>query len=287
MRLGIVGAENSHTIAIAKELNIDHLVKGFQVTHVWGETTEYARKAAEAGQIPHIVRKPEDMIGQIDCVMIDHRHGKHHVPAAMPFVKARLPIFMDKPLAVSLRQAGAFLDLCKRKKVPVTTMSAIPLQKGVKDVQRALRPLGTLRVVHLDGPGHYRSPYGGIWFYGIHQVDLMIELLGPNPQAVQMNVNKDCSTAVVNYRDDLTATITFTYPSIKTYSVKAYGAEGDWSGQVVQDANLFERSTKLFTTMFRTGKEPFSRQRMLAPLAVLEAMAQSLKTGRKVKITQV
>ena len=42
MRIGIVGSENSHTIAIAKTLNIEKAVPGFEVTHVWGETVEFA-----------------------------------------------------------------------------------------------------------------------------------------------------------------------------------------------------------------------------------------------------
>ena len=46
MNLGIVGAENSHTVAIARTLNIDKSVRGARVTHVWGETRALARRAA-------------------------------------------------------------------------------------------------------------------------------------------------------------------------------------------------------------------------------------------------
>ena len=61
IRIGIVGAENSHTAAIAKVLNVDRRVPGARVTHVWGETAAYARAAAESGRIPAIVREPEEM----------------------------------------------------------------------------------------------------------------------------------------------------------------------------------------------------------------------------------
>ena len=58
MRIGIIGAENSHTAAIGKTLNVDHEVPGFEVTHVWGETPEFAAKAAAEGAIPNIVADP-------------------------------------------------------------------------------------------------------------------------------------------------------------------------------------------------------------------------------------
>ncbi len=44
MKIGIIGAENSHTAAIAKTINVEKLVKGFSVDYVWGETEEYAKK---------------------------------------------------------------------------------------------------------------------------------------------------------------------------------------------------------------------------------------------------
>ena len=46
MKIGIVGAENSHTVAIAKVLNVENRLRGYKVTHVWGETAELARQAA-------------------------------------------------------------------------------------------------------------------------------------------------------------------------------------------------------------------------------------------------
>src|SRR5665648_412210 len=52
IRIGIIGAENSHTVIYGKMFNIDKKFPGVEVTHLWGETDEFARKAAEAGKIP-------------------------------------------------------------------------------------------------------------------------------------------------------------------------------------------------------------------------------------------
>jgi hypothetical protein len=48
LNIGIVGAENSHTAAIAKVINVEKRVRGVRVTHVWGETKAFAEKAAAA-----------------------------------------------------------------------------------------------------------------------------------------------------------------------------------------------------------------------------------------------
>ena len=46
IRIGIVGAENSHSVAISKTLNIAKRVPGFRVVAIWGETDKFARDAA-------------------------------------------------------------------------------------------------------------------------------------------------------------------------------------------------------------------------------------------------
>ena len=62
INIGIVGGENSHTVAIAKTLNIEMRVPGFRVVSVWGESRTYARDAQERGQIPEIVSDPSDTV---------------------------------------------------------------------------------------------------------------------------------------------------------------------------------------------------------------------------------
>lgn len=97
MIIGIIGAENSHTIGYGKMFNTDKRFPGMEVKYVWGETEEFARNASEKGNIPNIVADPGEMMGKIDALIVDHRHAKYHLEAAAPFVKAGIPTFIDKP----------------------------------------------------------------------------------------------------------------------------------------------------------------------------------------------
>ena len=285
-KLGIIGAENSHTAAIAKELNITLDFPEFRVTHVWGETAEFAKKAAEAGQIPNIVATPEEMLGAVDYIMADHRDGKYHVAAVTPFVKAGVPVFVDKPISTSLAEARQFLRLRRRLKVPVMTMSSVPHQACVTGIKQRLQEIGPLRSLHLSGPGDPDSPYSGVFFYGIHQVDLMVELLGVEPLSVATQRNGKAFTAVVSYAGDLNVTISMP-GGVKDFTVSAVGSNGLLQQPIVNDANPYRVTAGIFTRMFETGVEPFEDRRMLAPIAVLEAMQKSLKTGRPRKIAKV
>ncbi len=60
MRIGIIGTENSHAAAI----NVEKKVKGFSVDYVWGEAEEFTKKTVAAGQIPHVVETPREMLAR-------------------------------------------------------------------------------------------------------------------------------------------------------------------------------------------------------------------------------
>ena len=79
LRIGIIGAENSHTIGFGKMFNIDKKFPEVSLTHVWGETDTFAQKAAEGGHIPNIVKDPSEMLGKIDALIVDHRQINHFV----------------------------------------------------------------------------------------------------------------------------------------------------------------------------------------------------------------
>jgi uncharacterized OB-fold protein len=56
IRIGIIGAENSHTIGFGKMFNTDKKFPGMEVKYVWGETDEFAKIAMEKGNIPNQVK---------------------------------------------------------------------------------------------------------------------------------------------------------------------------------------------------------------------------------------
>lgn len=283
-RIGIIGAENSHAAAIAKEINLERSPAGFAVTHIWGETEAFAEKTAEAGAIPTIVRDPAEMLGKVDGVMVDHRDGKYHLAAARPFVEAGLPVFIDKPLSTSLDEARRFLQWRRERRVPVTTMSAIPHQACIRGIRDQLAAIGTVKGVNLNGPGDSNSEYGGLFFYGIHQADLMVALFGVAPESVVASEGNGSFVGVVKYPGGLKVTLGMT--GAKTFSVTAVGSAGSFHTPIAMDAHPYAATTALFTGMFRSGIEPFDDDRMLAPIAVLEALRDSAVSGRRVDVAR-
>jgi len=292
MKIGIVGAENSHTAAVARTLNVDKACGSARVVAVWGETRRFAEKAAEEGRIPQIVKRPEEMIGMIDGVMVDHRHPKFHMAAVRPFIEAGIPAFVDKPFSYGVAEGWKLLQLARKKGVPVTSYSALPEQAAFKgDLRKQVRSAGKIMSIFSTGACDLKSKYGGVFFYGIHQVDLILKAFGPGIGAVEViraDRGNPNAVAVMTYRDGgPIVAMECIAAGRQQFAVKAVGDKGAVHFVHQYDPNPYLQGTRKFLRMFRTGKEPHTAAEILEPIAVLEALDKAIRTRKRVRVAKL
>jgi predicted dehydrogenase len=286
MRIGIIGAENSHTIGYGRLFNIDKKFPGMEVQYVWGETEAFARRAVEQGNIPHMVSDPNDMLGRIDALIVDHRHAKYHLDAARPFVKAGIPTFIDKPFCYRVSEGKEFLAMAREAGTPVTSFSSQRQSDATFDMKKQLDNMGDFQHIICLGPADLDSKYGGIFFYGVHIVEPMLYLFGENISRARVSRNGKNASASLAYDDGKLATLIFknlsdgweTFVETKEgiIDLKSRVEESDPSRNYVD-----------MVEMFRTGKEPRSHRSILAGVAVLEALERSAITGDWVDVPDI
>ena len=281
VRIGIIGAENSHTIGYGKLFNIDKRFPGIEVKYVWGETEEFARRAVEKGKIPNRVKDPREMLGKIDALIVDHRHPKYHLPAALPFVEAGIPTFVDKPFCYRVEEGKAFLEKAKEKDTPVTSYSSIAQSNATFDIRDQVKEMHDIEQVVRYGvnrPGMHNK-YGGIFFYGVHTVQPLMYIFGEDIRKVRITKNGDNWTASVAYDNGLLATLVFMkgYYGWKTYVTGKEGVKELVSRVPAADP---PRNDTDMVRMFRTGELPRTYQSILNGVSVLEALEKSVESGK-------
>ncbi|HOX06228.1 MAG TPA: Gfo/Idh/MocA family oxidoreductase [Planctomycetota bacterium] len=287
LRIGIVGAENSHSLAIARTLNVRKAIPGVRVTALWGETDEFARKTAEGGEIPTVVRRPQDMIGAVDAAVVDHRHARFHLPAARAFLRAGLPLFIDKPLCMTVAEGRRFLAEAARRRVPVVSFSVMPLAESFAEFRREVAKSGPLQSLTTSGPSDIHSPYGGVYFYAIHQAEAVVRLLGLEATDALLNPSGSGGTATVWFKGGVVATMNLLPKNCPGFHATAVCDKAVVSRMLPSDPDPYLTGIRSWVGMFR-GKRPlYTAREMLAPIAILEALAKSLRTGRKAKVPRV
>lgn len=286
LRLGIIGAENSHSWSIANLCNNLKKVP-LRVTHIWGETEEFAAKAAERGAIPNIVSDWKKMLGEVDGIMIDHRDGKEHTAPAKYFIQRGLPTFVDKPITCSLSEAKSLFKLAEKSGAPVITFGAKPIQKAFVDFSKMLRKQGGIRAFNTSGPSDLDSKYSGIFFYGIHQVDGVVDVMGEDAEKVSLIRQGDNGVATIFFRDGRLATLNLIKQGGGGFHWRACTDHGIFSLEDKNDEHPYLPSVKLIADLVKNGKVPFTRERMLAPIAILEALQKSLISGKVERVAKL
>lgn len=125
--------------------------------------------------------KPAD----IDGVLIA-TPGSTHVAVALPFVQAGLPVFIEKPLAVSLAQACQLKQVIKEGNL--VQVGHIHLYNpAYLAAKKAANKIGKISLVYFEGmaPGPVRDDMSVWWDWGPHGVSMILDLLGEWPCCVQ------------------------------------------------------------------------------------------------------
>lgn len=162
---------------LSKHCYPDEFIQGARVTHIWTQDPEISKHVAAASKIDHIVQNPEDMIGAVDGILLARDDYQNHSKFAPAFIKAGLPIYIDKPLANTVDDAQNFLDMQKTPE-QIFSCSALRYLKELTPVRKRVQDIQSIRA-------HTPKSWS---LYGIHIIEPVIALLGADHGA-QFTVN--------------------------------------------------------------------------------------------------
>ena len=276
LRIGIIGGSvSAHTFDYGKLFNIDRKFPGVELLYAWADTEEFAKAAMEKAKIPNIVKNPNEMLGKIDALIINHRDGRYHLEPAIPFIKAKIPTFIDKPFCSRVSEGKEFLSLARSSGTPVSSWSTLAQSDKTADLKKQVEAIGQINNIVSFGPVDIESPWGGVFFYGVHSVDPLLYIFGDNTVKVRISRQGRTATASIIFKNGMLATIVF---MTQTYDFRLFAET---------KKGLFELKSNVQETdppkcyadmvdMFRTGKEPRSHESILHSMAVLEALEKSI-----------
>lgn len=247
-------------------------------TKIWGEDREVTERKARQLSIQDVVDSPDDALRDVDAVMVLSRYGEEHYEFGKLVLETGLPLFIDKPLANSLRQACELVALAKNRGVPLMSCSHFRFDPAFVDlpIQRSLR------TGFVGGPrtGPFPEPRSdNPFYYAIHPVEIFHALLGPGIAQVETLRTEDLDNVSVQLLDGRRGMIAL-------LNDKQY----QWRGQVVgervwaslefrvQPAN-YRGLMHLFLRMVRNKEEVIPTAWTLETIATVEAIELSADNG--------
>lgn len=138
---------------------------GMTMTHAWDIDPEAAADFANAFGTVQVVEHFADMVGKVDGVIIaDHDSCQYFYQLARPYLQAGIPVFLNRPFALSMPDAQRLLDLSAATGTPIMTGSTLEFAPDVEQIRQRIAGLGEIEGYAIaNGTSDYST-------HGIHGV---------------------------------------------------------------------------------------------------------------------
>lgn len=247
-------------------------VPGARVTHVWTDDPADAPKVAAASLIPHIVERPEDVVGQVDAVIIATDDGTDHVRRARPFVEAGLPVFIDKPMAVSVPELRQFVQWHREGRVLLSTSGmryAPEMRLGPAQQER----VGDLRWITSFTCKTWER-------YGIHALEAVAPLVGPGFSTVQTHGSPRGDVVHLTHQSGVSLSLGALHDAYGSFgAVHLHGTKGDLPLKLADTYRAFRGQLVAFIDFLRSGERPLPFEETVELMAVIIAGIRSREEG--------
>ena len=292
LRIGIVGLDTSHAIAFTSTLNKGPKkpedapkVAGFRVIAAYPQGSrdiesstkrvpEYTEKVREMGV--EIVDSIDALLPLVDAVLLESNDGKVHLEQLLPILKARKPVFIDKPIAASLADAVRIFDAAKNAGVPL--LSASSLRYGATTQEVRAGSLGKVMSAETFSPVNIEPSHPDLFWYGIHGCESLYTVMGTGCVSVKRTQIEDGRVEVTGTWADGRTGI---FRQENGKERKGYGgsAKGEKSESKIGAYDGYDALLFKVLDMFRTGQSPVSAEETLELYAFMEAADESKRRG--------
>jgi hypothetical protein len=285
LRFGIIGTENSHAVQACKRFNVDKTIPDAQVAVLCpgeGDSFAHCQEIAQGGLVADVVKTPGELLDKIDAVIIMNRHGKYHTPSARLTLSHGIPTFVDKPLTCSVAEAQELIALSHTTNTWLSSWSTVwHTASFISLFGQGAQDLGAIQMGMTAGPCELDSEHGGIFFYGIHTVELALQGFGYDVTAVSAVRQGQGAVATLVLSSGRLVTLQL----IKAYVFQAliHGESGS-RYQVIDSSDGYDKGFQALVDAIRSNRRPLSDDQLLRPVQVLAAIERALASGTPVAI---
>jgi len=296
LKIGMIGLDTSHVTAFADLLNNPanpHHVPGATITVAFPGGTDFHLSANRVKGFTETLRdkfgvKIVDSIDAacegVDLVFIESVDGRVHLAQFKEVIKHKKPVFIDKPFTVNGDEAAEIFRLAKAAGVAVMSASSLRYGDGFATAVKAKR--ATLKGVDAYGPMNIEPTQGGLFWYGIHTVEMIVAAMGPDAVEVRAFSNADHDTATIIFADGRVATLHGQRNSHGNFGIVLHSQAGaEWmdayAGSKVPPYALMLREV---LENLPQGKSGIPDAETLSVIRVIDAINESRVTGKPVAV---
>ena len=282
-KIALLGCENSHAEAFLKIIQQEY--PDIQVMGVHSEYPGAAEKLQEKFGVP-VMASSDALVGQLDGLIVNARHGAHHYPLAKPYLDDGIPLFIDKPTTTTEEDARAFAAELSKRNIQVCGGSVLKFAKSIQELKELVKSgeKGQAMGGFFRAPISLENEYGGFYFYAQHLVQMFGEVFGYQPKSVRAcQVGEQVSCTVRYEGFDVSAVYlnnSHVYYGAVNFPEEVYAPATSMAGAASAEF-------KEFYDLLVGGKMDQSYENFFGCVFIVNAIMRALESGKEEPVNRL
>lgn len=286
LRIGMIGLDTSHVVQYLNIINDpkhkDHVPGGKIVAAFKGGSPDveasrtrvdgFTKTAVERGV--KMYDTIEEMSRNVDAIIVLSVDGRPHLDQFRRTLAAKKPVFIDKPIAGSLKDALEIARLSKQHNVPVFSTSSLRYSPDSPIPQ--LEKIGPVASAISYGPAETEPHHPDLFWYGIHAVEALYSVMGPGCEKVVRTHTAKTDVVTGVWSDGRVGTMQGNRAGRAGYGVTVIGAKGVAKGG---EKTSYKPLVEAYMKFFQTGAAPVPIETTIELHAFMEAADESKRRG--------
>ncbi len=208
LKLGVIGLDTSHCTAFTELINDashkDHVPGAKVIAAFRGGSPDIPSSIGRVEEYTAVLRDKygvkihdsiEEVCREVDAVMIESVDGRPHLAQARIVIAAGKPLYIDKPLGGTLKDALEIISLAEKAGVPLFTSSSLRFAKATQAVSGG--SIGKVLSAVTTSPAHLEATHPDLYWYGVHGCESLFTIMGTGCESVERRTTADGKIEVV------------------------------------------------------------------------------------------
>ena len=248
-------------------------IQGVEVVCVWSQSVGISESIARTTGIEYIADSFEGMIrGGIDAVILSRDDAENHVDMARPFLDAGIPIFIDKPLALTIPELEYFAGEAAKGKI-IMSCSSMRYANECMVARQEMASFGKLELATAVGKKDWNK-------YGVHLLEALFSVLDdPRPVSVRHIGQTGRDIVLVTFENGFQAVIHLFMNICPTFQLSVFGQAGWKLIDIRNSYSMFRDNIIEFVRSVQEGKARLPFDKTESILRVLIGANKSKERG--------
>lgn len=226
----------------------------------------------------------DELLDQVDVVLLETNDGHPRLRQALQVMKTGKRMFIDKPVAASLKDTIAIMKASEKYNSPIFSSSSLRYINHAQAV-RYENKIGRIAGADVYSTATIDPTLPDLFWYGIHGVEILFTVMGTGCRTVTRMKTESTDIVVGKWKDNRLGTFRGIREGRSGFGGTAYGSDeivilGPYTGYRPLVVEILE--------FFRTGETPVSFEETLEIYAFMEAADESNRQeGTSINLNEV